>query len=480
MTVSVPSPPFPSRPFGRLLVALSLSLALGACGGDTDDLAPPLADPLNGGGGGEGNGGGAASSETLTLRVSEAAAPLREGEAPIELTVSVERAPGFDAPLTIAALSSEADGLVAVLGDERLEGAESESTLTLSLPIGPLPRLPGTRTLTLSVTDPSGAALEREIAIATVPTDRPDIYLLAGQSNMVGSSLTDAREAAPGEPDAPDPRILQLDVTANDSDLFPIPASYTDVDAIAVADGRIVEALDPLHDTRDRGKDSKSGTTIGLGLSFAKAALEVTTAEIVLVPAAWSDTGFCARTTNRFEGSGWNATPPDTPAFAGTLLHDRAIARTDLAIAETGGILRGILWHQGEADSDAMECALAYGENLRAMVASLRSGIAEDARGPAARGADADIPFVLGTMSKGDDERGPAMAPFGAIKSLVDAAHRNIAADVPFSDVANADDLVPSNGFPCGQGFCIHFGAEALRELGSRYHERLRAVLENP
>ena len=491
VTVTAALPIRPTSPSARACAAarvaaltLALSLVLGACGeGTSEETSSPGTDPAPGGAGGLGGGGdpgdgGSTSNDSLTLRVAEPAAPLREGEGALELTLSIERAAGYDEPLTLSAESTEAGGLLARFADEDLEAGESGTTLTITLPIGPLPRLPGTRELTISLTDPSGARLEREIAVETLPTERPDIYLLAGQSNMVGSSREGARRAGPGEPDAPNPRILELDVTPNDAERFPTPASYTDLDAIAVADDRIVEALDPLHDPRDPGNDDKSVTTIGLGLSFAKAALADTTADIVLVPSAWSDTGFCVRETNRFRGSGWNAETPRSTAFAGTLLHDRAIARTDLAIAETGGILRGILWHQGEADSDSLECANAYEANLRNMVASLRTNIAEDARGPAARGADADIPFVLGTMSMGDDERGPAMAPFGPIKSIVDTAHRNVSSIVPLSAVAVADDLTPANGFPCGQGFCIHFGAEALRELGNRYYERLRSVGE--
>ena len=177
-----------------------------------------------------------------------------------------------------------------------------------------------------------------------------NVYLLAGQSNMVGFSGPGSREDAAGEPDAPTSDVLQLNVTGNDASNFVDPDAFTDTGHIAVKSPRFVPATHPLHDGFETGIDGKSGTQIGPALSFARSARAATTAEVMLIPAAWSDTGFCARATNRFDGMGWNADTPASAAFAGTLLHDRAIARVNLALQETDGILRGILWHQGEAE----------------------------------------------------------------------------------------------------------------------------------
>jgi len=417
-----------------------------------------------------GNGG------NYALQLPASAPTLMEGGESIEIDISIERTGSHALPVTLAvdATGSSDDGLEFSFADSVLDAGESETVLTVSLPIASQPRLSGSRSLPIVATDTSAQGQQSgTIEIPFEPTNRPDVYLLAGQSNMAGSSGEDAREADAGQPDAPVGRIFQLDVTINDRIRFPSPEAFTDIERIAVPDNRIVTALDPLHDTYDRGENGKSGTTIGLGLSFAKAALQRTTANIVLVPAAWSDTGFCTRESNRYEGMGWFGEAPDSPLFAGTLLHDRAIARTNLTLSETGGILRGILWHQGEADSDVLACANAYADNLAAMVASFRTNITIDARGASARGPTADIPFIAGTMSKGTDERAEPLAPFGEAKLIVDAAHRNIAENIPLSSFVNADDLVPSNDYPCGQGFCIHFGAEALRELGTRYHERM-------
>lgn len=475
-------------PRPSLCVAIAAVL-LAACGGESvpEEPADGGGDPTVGSGGDGGPDSGAPPDvvvpepepDDIALGLPAGAQALLEGGDPIRLPVALARGAGADAAVTLAveaADGADAEELSWRLDDETLGGDEEGTVLEVSMPIAALPRQPGTRALRLIASDARGRRTEARVELALTPTSRPDVYLLAGQSNMIGSSGAGARQSAPGEADAPDPRIVQLNVTGNDTENFSSPADFTDRDAIAAPDGSlIVPALDPLHDGYDVRADTKEGTAIGLGLSFAKRALERTTADIVLVPAAWSDTGFCRRDTNPLPGLGWLPEPREDAAFAGTLLHDRAIARTDLALAETGGILRGILWHQGEADSDEPECAAAYAENLAAMVASLRTNISPDARGPSARGADAEIPFVLGTMSKGLGDGG-ALASFSGAQATVDAAHREVAERIAHAAVVDADDLVPP-AWPCGQGNCIHFGAAALRELGVRYHDRLRETL---
>ena len=234
----------------------------------------------------------------------------------------------------------------------------------------------------------------------------------------------------------------------------------------------------------------KIGTRIGLGLTFAKQALRQDPEHrIMLVPAAWSATGFC--NTGGFfaslpdmpdfisEGAlGWNAFEPASTQFGGTTLFRRAVLRANLAIQRSGGILRGILWHQGEADSENAVCSQEYASNLATMVSELRNNIIADARGGIARGAQSDIPFIAGTMSRGNDSRGD-FADFSMTKNQVDNVHRTAGVQglISHYGFANLDDLVPSNGFPCGEGSCIHFGSAAYREMGVRYFQALESVL---
>lgn len=414
---------------------------------------------------------GEASNGLFSLDLSNDNILLVEGT-DITINVRVARSAGHSRLVNLAVegqTQADETDLTWQFSDTQISGAEQSANITFSTDIGPLPIQRQVRTLRVLGTDGNSQAIVTVLRLEIAPTNRPDVYLLVGQSNMVGFSETNAKQSLPGELDAPNDRILQLNVTGNGITNFPTAASFKDPSAIAVPSPRLTVALDPLHDGFDTVINGKEGTHIGLGLSFAKRALSDTQSTIYLVPAAWSNTGFCKRDRPNFEGDlGWNAQPSTNAALSGTLLHDRAIARADLTLRETGGILRGILWHQGEADSDSAECARLYEENITALVASLRTNIIPDARGPSARGRDANVPFVLGTMSKG-----PPYDFQPAPKQVVDGVHRNIESIVPFSAHVGLDNLVPE-AFPCGSGDCIHFGAAAYRDMGTRYYDFLR------
>jgi len=270
-------------------------------------------------------------------------------------------------------------------------------------------------------------------------------------------------------------RIRQANVTPNERSVFATDADFTNVGS-NFATPLIVTAEDPLHEPVDPNTLAKEGTRIGMGLSFAKAALPNTTRNIILVPAAWAGSGFCADAPL---DAHWNPTDSDNSALGNTRLFDRALTRINTTLNDTGGILRGILWHQGESDATD-PCAPLYENNLSELVSALRSQIVEDARGSDARGADANIPFVLGTMSRGTDERGD-LSEFLPAKQIIDDTHRMLTSFISHSEVTLNDDLVPANGFACGTGSCIHFGSDALREMGIRSYESLtRAATNTP
>ncbi len=426
------------------------------------------------------------TSETITLTVTDdgstptqapfdisivqAAYNLREGDVEgVQIPVSVVRASDFDGTITLSVVGEsgvDASLMRMRFSNEVLSSGETQSTLTLGLDIDVLPIRTQQRRFTITASD--GVATDSvSVTVAVTPVERDDIYLLIGQSNMVGFSEIGAKQAGAGQPDAIDLRIRQLNVTANERSRFVSPADFSSA-SLNVAAPRIVPAEDPLHVPVDPDSLSKEGDTIGLGLTFAKQALNATTRNIVLVPAAWAGTGFCGNTALEAQ---WNATMPTDPALGNTLLFDRALSRVNTAITETGGILRGILWLQGEADGTA-DCAPSYEQNLVTLVEQLRSRINVDARGVQARGPDAPILFVTGTLTRGVDPRGDFSNP-DANELIVDNVHRSISMLVPYSEVSLHDDLVPSNGFGCGIGSCIHFGSDALREMGVRYYDAL-------
>ncbi|MBX2825514.1 MAG: sialate O-acetylesterase [Gammaproteobacteria bacterium] len=425
-----------------------------------------------------GSGTGNQGSELFSLAVP-ASVTLVEGDAAgIDVPVTLTRAGSFDGEvaLTVSGTQNGDDANVtSVFSDTTLQSGVGSSTLNLRLSIDALPILPQTRQFTVTATGTGDLSTERASVVLNVdvtPVDAMDVYLLIGQSNMVGFSGDGTKQAGPGEPDEPNERIFQLNVSKNsESEIFIDAASYTDPAVIAV-EPRLVIAEDPLHVPQDPDSRAKEENYIGLGLSFAKQALNYTSRTIVLVPAAWSGSAFCS---SSLPSAYWNAQEqPDNPATGNTLLFDRAIARTNLALTESGGILRGILWHQGESDDvpENPACAQQYQQNLQLLAGELRARIQADRRGIDARRADANIPFVVGTMSRGIDERGD-FSGLSAEKAIIDGVHRSVASLIPHAAVSLHDDLVPP-AYPCGNTSCIHFGAEAFREMGVRYHSALR------
>lgn len=445
-----------------IAAALLSALVLSGCSSEikkTSQVTPTTNEP---------NG----ETTGFKLRLSNDNVILNEGGS-TTINITVERA--ANSPVVNLAVEGQSDAdtqnLTWAFSETQASGSNNSIDLTFNSQLSALPIQRQVRTVRILGTAANSQTIITEVKLEIAPTTLADVYLLVGQSNMVGFSEADAKQALAGEPDAPNDRIQQLNVTGNDFNNFPSISAFTANSSIAVASPRTTIASDPLHTGFDSRINGKEGTYIGLGMSFAKRALNDTASTIYLVPAAWSDTGFCKRNRTAFvDELGWNANPTTNPALSGTLLHDRAIARANLALKESGGILRGILWHQGEADSDDINCANAYEENISTLVASLRTSIIQDARGPDARGPNANVPFVLGTMSKGG-----AYSFQTEPKQIVDGVHRNIAGIVPFSAFVSNDDLIPP-AYACGAGDCIHFGAASYREMGSRFYDFLKAA----
>ncbi|WP_344808075.1 sialate O-acetylesterase [Allohahella marinimesophila] len=417
---------------------------------------------------------------TLALASAEpgSALAITEG-AESKIGVSTQFLNGFDrsVSLSVEGRAVDLEDLSLALSETTIVPGTSENQvrnleLTLRLAVGALPIMPHQRSVT--VVGVSGATTKRlQLDIDVIPVPRPDVYLLIGQSNMSGSS-GGGKDAGPGGLDEPHPRIRQLNVKGDDE----TPGAHTSR-SLNVMPEVFVRAEDPLHKPLPAGASSKDGVSIGPGLSFAKAALGDTTQNIILVPAAWGDTGFCRELRPR--GS-WNAVVRNVGDLSNeTLLYQRALLRTAVAIEESGGILRGIIMHQGEKDASdefkGRDCVQYYAENIRLLVSELRTNITEDVRGPEWRDPEAAIPFVMGTMSRGADERND-YSQFSPAKSVVDGVHRNISGLLSYATFANFDDLVPP-GYPCGAGDCIHFGASAAREMGRRYYMALRDAVDS-
>ncbi len=391
------------------------------------------------------------------------------------ITFNINRRDGHQSPLNILVreiASNQQENLQIDGSNTNLSGTENFASTRVNLPIAMGPITPHQRRLLLEATDGVNT-FSSEIPINVQPVPAPDIYLLIGQSNMIGTTEFEARQRAPGLPDELNARIDQLNVRQNDPEQFDTAEKFVN-ERFNVIDPIFHIAEDPLHEPRFPGRTNKDGSQIGVGLTFAKNMLPLTTQQIILVPAAWSATSFC-RSSNPLLG--WNSVTIDDPQFGNTLLLDRAIVRMNVALRESGGIFRGILWHQGESDSNDLPCAERYEENLAGLVNALRTRTNQDRRGPAGRGLNAPIPFVAATMSQGDDERGE-FSILGIDKQMVDAAHRNIGNVVPFAGTVIADDLIPP-AYPCGANSCVHFGSTAIREMGFRYQQVMQGIVDS-
>ena len=153
-----------------------------------------------------------------------------------------------------------------------------------------------------------------------------DLYLLAGQSNMVG-------RAPLVDPAPPDARVRML--------------SPEDVWMVA---------RDPIHEALPR--DGRV-VGIGLGLPFAKERVRRTGVPVGLVPCAVGGTSLAQ----------WS---PDLRSQLRRSLYGNFLARARLA-----GVAKAILWYQGEADASAMDTAGAYGERFQALVRAMRADLGQ-------------------------------------------------------------------------------------------------------
>lgn len=429
------------------------------------------------------NNDGSGSSDTnpscsepvdeLVLYTSHNRITLVEGDTTgFSISLSLDRVKAEKRAVTLT-LESDAQrdmlGLRHVFSTTTLAPDESGSVLTLHLDVTQAPLMLHERYFNI-VADDGETRTTTPLVIDVTPTAAPDVYLLIGQSNMEGYSETGSKESFPGGKDERVERIRQLNVQPNNPSFFSTDELFTD-ELANVRQPTFVIAEDPLHEPRYIEVDGKGATFVGLGLTFAKETLRTTTADLYLVPAAWGATGFCANANGDLA---WNAEPPTESFLGGTLLVDRALTRLNMTLRESGGVLRGIIWHQGGADSNNPQCAENYAQNLLKLVDRLRSDARLDMRGDIARGVDAQIPFLVATQSKGNDERGD-FSQFNPSKQQVDSVHRTVSELVPYSGSINNDDLVPPE-YPCGQVSCVHFGAAALREQGRRFYALLKGI----
>jgi hypothetical protein len=191
--------------------------------------------------------------------------------------------------------------------------------------------------------------------------------------------------------------------------------------------GQWQPAADPIH-------FDKPIAGVGPGLTFGKILAERDPrVRIGLIPSAVGGSPITA----------WR--PGCLYHETGSHPYDDALRRARLALIQ--GVLKAILWHQGESDSEPGEAEL-YEERLVALIAALRRELGQP-----------DLPFVVGTLGDFFVSDNPA-------GRVVNAALRRIVQRVPHTACIDAAGLTHG-------GDNLHFSAEAARELGRRYAQAL-------
>jgi hypothetical protein len=210
------------------------------------------------------------------------------------------------------------------------------------------------------------------------------LFLLIGQSNMAGRGKIEPQD------EVTNPRIWMLN-----------------------KEQQWVLAKDPLH------FDKPAVAGVGLASEFARTLANADPKiTIGLIPCAVGGTSL----------DQWKT---------GGELYNNAVARAREAMKQ--GTLAGVLWHQGEADTNPDKVA-TYPVRFKTMMTQLRA----DLNAP-------DVPIVVGELCRSRSTR----IPFNEmLPGLVN--------QIPRCALATSEDLVD-------KGDKVHFDSASLRTFGKRY-----------
>lgn len=226
------------------------------------------------------------------------------------------------------------------------------------------------------------------------------LYLLIGQSNMAGRGKVD------DESRKTTPRVVML-----------------------TKDLKWVPATDPLH------FDKPGAVGVGPGLEFGKQMAESNPqARIGLIPCAVGGTSIKT----------W--VPGAEDKATKTHPYDDMLKRVQEA--QKAGVLKGILWHQGEADVGSGE---QYGQRLAELIARLRL----EFKTP-------DVPFVASELTA---FRTPIAAQTGKFNDVLNG----------LAKTEKHYACISAGGLD-HKGDQLHYSTESARTLGRRFAEKMIAM----
>jgi hypothetical protein len=230
-----------------------------------------------------------------------------------------------------------------------------------------------------------------------LPADKSQfhLFLLVGQSNMAGRGKV------------------------ADADRKPLPRVF-----MLTKSGEWKPAVAPLH-------FDKGSAGVGIGREFAKQISKTDPSiAIGLIPCAAGGSPI-----STWEPGGYHGQTKSHP-------YDDTIRRAKLAMKS--GVLKGILWHQGESDAKP-KLADVYEKKLHAFIVRLRGELQAKS-----------VPFIAGQMGQFKER------PWSDDKKRVDQAHRDVSTNVKHAAFVTSDGL-------SHKGDEVHFDSESYRELGRRY-----------
>ncbi len=190
-----------------------------------------------------------------------------------------------------------------------------------------------------------------------------------------------------------------------------------------------VLAKSPLH----YDKPGIAGT--GLGLTFGKLLAEENhEIKIGLVPLAKGGTNI-----DKWRNGEYDKKTKSYP-------YDEAISKAKMALNK--GTLKGILWHQGESDSNSKENVNSYKKKFITLMNSIKTSLDVSS-----------IPIIIGELGHFNYKTRELSKSLNKV----------------FEKIAKSDDcigLVKADGLN-HKGDNLHFSSKAYREMGSRYASKM-------
>jgi Carbohydrate esterase, sialic acid-specific acetylesterase len=219
------------------------------------------------------------------------------------------------------------------------------------------------------------------------------VFIMAGQSNMAGRGIVEPED------------------TISDKRIFSINK-----------DGQIIIAKEPIHFYEPER------TGLDCGLTFAKTLITKIpdNVSILIIPTA-------------IGGSSIRQWLGDS-VFRNVKLFSNFLSKVE--IAKQNGIIKGILWHQGESDANEKNIP-PYKERLHLLFSKFRSAI-----------GNSELPVLLGEL--GSFSNNPADF------NLINKAMHDYAAEDKNSAVISTKDLKD-------KGDHLHFDSKGQRMMGKRF-----------